>query len=90
MNDNCNPDIDDSYLMYYDINNLYGAAMIHHLPIGNFEWVGELSQHEINLMNLSEKSNTGYIYEVDLEYSINLHELHKDILFCPEHFKIPM
>jgi hypothetical protein len=34
---NYNPNKDDSYLMYFDINNQYGWAMSQHLPYGGFK-----------------------------------------------------
>ncbi|XP_053595337.1 uncharacterized protein LOC128667793 [Microplitis demolitor] len=64
MGEDFDPSKAESYLMYYDVNNLYGAAMSMPLP-------------------------TGYILEVDLEYPEELHELHKDLPLCPEHFVPP-
>ena len=34
------------------------------------------------------KDNVGAIYEVYLEYSRQLHNLHKDLPLAPENFKI--
>ena len=70
---NYDKNIESSYLMYLDANNLYGWAMSQKLPINGFEWVKELSQfNEDFLKNHDEDSNTGYFLEVDVEYPKSL------------------
>jgi len=70
------PEVEDSYLMYLDANNLYGWAMIQRLPTGNFKWkvdllIGKesLKREEIEsfLSKYTEDSDKGIILEVDLE-----------------------
>lgn len=85
MGKDFDPNQEESYLMYFDVNNLYGAAMNQYLPCGSFEWEDEL----IDVSEISNESPTGYILEVDLEYPIELHESHKDLPLCPEHYVPP-
>ena len=73
------------YLMYLDVNNLYGSAMSEKLPIHSFKWLssGEMEKLFNNrVVQIWEK--TPCILEVDLEYPENLHDLHNDYPFCPE------
>ena len=66
-----NPEDDTSYIMYLDANNLYGWAMIQPLPYSGFRWVEPKFCTE-------KVEGIGYIYEVDLEYPKELHDLHND------------
>jgi len=67
------------YLMYFDVNNLYGWAMTQYLPFGGFKWA-EIT----TCWDVPDDSPIGYILEVDLMYPDHLHELHQDLPFCPE------
>ena len=64
------------------MNNLYGWAMSENHPYGEFEWLENTDEFDVNSSN--EKSDTGYFLEVDLEYPNSLHELHNDYLLAPE------
>ena len=70
-----------SYIMYLDANNLYGWAMSQPLPYRNFRWV------ESNNV-IPKRKGIGHIYEVDLEYPIELHDLHNDYPCAPEKIKV--
>ena len=86
---NYDKNIESSYLMYSDANNLYGWEMSQKLPVNGFEWVEKLSQfNECFIKNYDENSDKGYIIEVDLKYPKNLFNLHKDLPFLPERKKI--
>ena len=81
--ENFDSDKDINYIMYYDINNLYGWGMHHSLPYGNFEWVKEKDINTTDFF-VKDDSPVGYILEVDLEYPQEIHDAHKDLPFCPE------
>lgn len=84
MGERYNASEKSKYLMYYDVNNLYGWAMTQYLPYGGFTWVPNATNY-----NVAEDSPFGYILEVDLEYPQILHDTHKDLPLCPEHRKPP-
>uniref|UniRef100_V5GS91 DNA-directed DNA polymerase n=1 Tax=Anoplophora glabripennis TaxID=217634 RepID=V5GS91_ANOGL len=89
MGEAYNPDEPDKYIMYYDVNNLYGAAMSLPLPTGGFEWVPVDQFYNLNITDLADDAEIGYILEVDIEYPPELHELHKDLPLCPEQMVPP-
>ena len=74
------------YLIYLDVNNLYGYAMSQYIPHNNFEWVENVE--EFNVLSIPEDSLVGYILEVDLDYPITIHNIHNDLPFCFENKKV--
>ena len=88
---NYNKNIKSSYLMYLDVNNLYGWAMSQKLSVGGFKWIekDDLSKFDENFIkDYYENSDIGYIYEEDVEYPKTRHKLHSDLPFLPERMKI--
>ena len=55
-------DIESSYLMHLDANNLYGWAMSQPLPTGGFKWLKEDKWDDI----LKNKEGIAYFIECDL------------------------
>ncbi len=73
-----------SYLMYLDMNNLYGHAMVQKLPVGSFRFLSENEVNDFNAKTVSEDGDTGYILEVSLRYPNALHDSHNDYPLAPE------
>ena len=81
MND-YDPEKPSTFITYLDKNNLYGWSMSEYLPYEKSEWLENIDG--FNVMTINEKSDTGYVLEVDLEYPKELHELHKDYPLASE------
>ena len=71
-----------TFITYLDKNNLYRWAMSEYLRYGEFRCVKNVDGFDV--MFTSEKSDTGYLLEVNLEYPDELHELHNDYPLAPE------
>ena len=54
------------HLIYWDANNLYGWAMSQYLPTSNFKWLSEGELQQLDVMNVGDEGDVGYILEVDL------------------------
>ena len=76
---NYNKNIESSYLLYLDTNNLYEWEMSQKLPANDFEWVEELSVFgESFIKNYDENINKGYILEVDVKKTDAKNDFEKD------------
>ena len=81
--------IESSFVVYLDANNLYAWPMCKKLPVSDFKRIVDLSIFTEDLIkNYDENSDKGYIFEVDVEYPKNLHKQHSDLPFLPERMKI--
>ena len=81
---NYNSKAPSTFLMYVDVNNLYGWPMSKKLPIDSFEWINDLKEFTSEFIrNYDENEATGCLLEVDIEYPKNLHESHRDWPFLP-------
>jgi hypothetical protein len=52
-------------VIYLDANNLYGWAMSQPLPTGEFDWLNEEEITNLDIMQIPDNSEEGYILEVD-------------------------
>ena len=75
------------YILYLDMNSLYGWAMTGNLLYGGSKWLKNVNWFDVN--SIIEKNPIGYILEVNLEYPDKLHALHNDYPLAPEKLAIP-
>lgn len=85
--ENYNPDLEESSIIYLDANNLYGYAMSTYLPYKNFEWNKDVWNVE-KIMNLDNKAEIGYLFEVDLHLPKEKHDYFNNYALCPENISI--
>lgn len=78
------PLLPDSYIVYIDCNNLYGYSMCQSLPLSDFRFLDESEVDQLDVNNVSDDAEFGFILEVDLIYPKELHWAHNDLPFCPE------
>ena len=74
-------------IMQVDMNNLYGFAMLMHLPTGNFQFYENNSITKsfiIKVLSTHVCSNIDYVLIVDLIYPDNIKYKSKNFPFCPE------
>ena len=85
MGDLYNPREENSYLQYQDANDLYGWAMSQSLPTGRFRCVS-IKPNEIG--ELADRTDKGYLLEVDVSYTRELYDSHINPPFMCERMKI--
>ena len=67
------------------MNNLYGYAMSKFLPKSGFKWI---DPKEFDLNKCTGNSSKGCVFEVDLEYSKELHKLQNDYSSATDRIEI--
>ena len=78
-----------SYIQYWDVNNLYGWAMLQKLLVNNLKWIEDTFQfNEDFIKNYNEKRDERFFLEVDVQYLEKLNELHNDLPFLLERMKV--
>lgn len=58
--------------------------MSQYLPHSKFEWMSEREIRRLDIRAVPENNDTGYIFEVSLEYLASLHDTTNDYPLCPE------
>lgn len=77
-----------SYIMYFDVTNLYGFVMGNcPLPIRNLIFISDIEKYKNNIRILFDEITQykGFIVEVDIEYPEHLHDKHAELPFLAEH-----
>ena len=75
-------------IKYYEMNNLYGKAMMQYLPYKDFKWV-KVSDKNISIaLNKKDKLLYGYILEIGMYCPDELHNEQNDFSMAPEKLKI--
>ena len=72
---------ESKHIIQLDTNKLYGYAMSKFLPTSGFKWIDPKG---FDLNKYTNNSSKGCILKVDLEYPIELRELHIDRLVAPD------
>ena len=71
-----------SHLNHWDINNLYGWAMLQKLYMGSFKWADKTCQISKDFIKSSNgHSDEQYFPEVDVQYPEILHDIHNTLPF---------
>ena len=75
-------------LIYLEMNNLYGWAISQSLPTHGFRFLQQDEISALELQELSDDAEYGYIFEVDLHYPTHLHDHHDNYPLAPESLMI--
>ena len=85
-------EVQRAYIALFDCNNQYGWAMSQYLPTHGFKWMKletECPKFWTNfVLEQEDCQDTGYFFELDLEYPKKLHKIHDQYPLAPEHLEI--
>jgi len=79
------PSKPSSYLMYYDVNNLYGWAMCQPLPYAELRWVEDAANFDVSA--IAPDSSTGYSRSRSRVSAASTQSIY--LPFCPTRDKPP-
>ena len=74
----------DANSLYAHATSLYAHAMCQPLPVNEFKW----ADVDVDVTQVADDAEDGYILEVDLEYLAHLHVAHNDYTLAPEKMHI--
>jgi hypothetical protein len=77
-----NPKEPENYIMYWDMNNLYGSAMVMPLPTGGHAFVEGIGLKEI--LETPDDNPIGYTVRADLRFPKDKHEYFRHFPPAPE------
>ena len=80
---------ENSHIIGWDANNLYGNSLCQPLPTGDFKWLTRQELATFNIAQIPENGKRGYFIEVDLKYPKELHDKHNDLPLAPEKMDVP-
>ena len=80
-NEDTKPRID---INYFNMNNLYGKAMMSYLPYKDFKWIKVSDKHINTTLNKKDNSLHGYILEFDMHLPDELHDKQNDFPMVSE------
>jgi hypothetical protein len=78
------PNKPSSYILYLDMNNLYGVSLRDFLPVGSFRWLNNKEIEQLDLNEYDDNGRKGLALEVTLEYPQELHDEHNDYCLAVE------
>ena len=65
--------------------NLYGFSQSQPLPIGEYKWLSHTEIMQLRILDLSDDSEFGYVFVVNLWYPPQLHMKHNSYPLAVEH-----
>lgn len=87
VNNPCTPDYDPTrlrdYLLYLKCTYIYRRAKTQQLLLSGFKWLEPNEIDAVNVQTLRD-DDTGYIFEVELDYPHHLHVQHSNYPLAPE------
>jgi len=75
-----------SYIISWDVVNLYSYCMSFKLPCSNFWFIDEPDKFDFRTVDLDGEKV--FLLEVDLSYHPKLHDAHSDLPVAPEHITV--